>query len=289
MKRHGTTSLTGATALVTGGGRGLGRHLCLHLASLGAHVAVNDIDGTLAARTVSDVKAAGGTAEAHVFDVADEQRCTSCVASLWSSRRRIDTVVANAGVVGVGEFGDTTPASLRRVMEVNFFGQLHIAQAAYGRMREAGRGRIIFVSSVAGLVFQPLTAGYSASKHALVGLASSIFADASRHGVSVHVACPGYIDDTGIFENAECFGYDRAAITRIVRRLIPGFAKPGPAARTIISQALRNRFFIVFPLHARLFWACYRLMPETTVRLSGRLHGLLASARSPKETDHAAR
>ena len=285
LMRQKPSTLAGATAIVTGGGRGLGHHLCMHLAGRGAHVVVADINAAGAADTVSRITAGGGSADAHVFDVADKQACNECVRAIASSRGRIDLLFANAGMVAIGEFGDVSAQSFRRVMEVNFFGQLNMAEAVYPVMRTQKQGRIVFISSIAGLAFQPLTASYSASKHALVGLACTIFPDAAANGISVHIACPGYIDDTGIFDSAEGFGYSPLKTRDILLHKIGGFIKPGAAARKIISEVLRNRFLIVFPFNANLLGALFRLMPETTVRCSRFLIRLVLPAKL-KDTEH---
>jgi NAD(P)-dependent dehydrogenase (short-subunit alcohol dehydrogenase family) len=279
MKRHHQSSLTGTTALVTGGASGLGRHLCLHLASRGTHVAVADSNATGAAETVLRITAAGGSAEAHVFDVTDRLACDEFVRAVLSSRGNIDMLFANAGMVAIGEFGDVSAQSFRRVMEVNFFGQLNMAEAVYPMMRTQKQGRIVFISSIAGLAFQPLTASYSASKHALVGLACSIFPDAASNGIGVHIACPGYIDDTGIFDSAEGFGYCPKKVREVLLHKIAGFTKPDAAARRIIRDVLRNKFFIVFPFNAHLLWVMFRLIPETTVRFSRILMRVVSSAK----------
>jgi NAD(P)-dependent dehydrogenase (short-subunit alcohol dehydrogenase family) len=277
MKRQ--SSFENMTALVTGGGRGLGRHLCLQLAERGAHVVVTDINEITAAQTVEIISSAGGSAEARVFDVSDQSQCESCVKDVLSARGQIDILIANAGINAVGEFGDVPIESWRRVMETNFFGQFYMAQAVYAHMRKRRQGRIVFISSIAGLVFQPLTGSYSASKHAIFGLACSMFPDAAVHGIRVHVACPGYIDETGMFNSAEYYHYDSSNAYSLVRRMVPGFTRPGPAARAIINAVLRNRFLIVFPAHARLYWFLFRLMPEVTVRCSRFLHRIYRKAR----------
>jgi NAD(P)-dependent dehydrogenase (short-subunit alcohol dehydrogenase family) len=282
--RQNKISLDGATAIVTGGGRGLGHHLCLHLAGMGVHVAVTDIDAAAAADTVSRIIATGGSAEAQVFDVADNPACNECVRAVMLSKGKINLLIANAGMVAVGEFGDVPSRSFRRIMDVNFFGQLQMAQAVYRVMRTQKQGRIVFISSIAGLAFQPLTASYSASKHALVGLACSIFPDAASNNVSVHIACPGYIDETDIFNSAEAFGYSPLKIRDILLQRIAGFVKPDAAARKIIRDVLRNRFFIVFPFNAKLLGALFRLMPETTVRCSRFLERMVSSAKTTDAT-----
>jgi len=282
--RQKKSGLNGATAIVTGGGGGLGHHLCLHLAVRGVHVAVTDIDACAAAETVSQIIAAGGSAEAHVFDIANNHACEECVRSVAVSQGRIDLLFANAGMVAVGEFGDVPLQSFRRVMDVNFFGQVQMADAVYRVMKTKKHGRIVFISSIAGLAFQPLSASYSASKHALVGLACSIFPDAASNNISVHVACPGYIDETDIFDRAEGFGYSPLKIRGILLQRIAGFVKPEAAAQKIIREVLRNRLLIVFPFNARLFGALFRLMPETTVRCSRFLVRLVSSAKKTNPT-----
>ena len=165
-------------------------------------------------------------------------------------------------------------------MDTNFFGQLHMASAVYSLMKQQGQGRIVFVSSIAGLVFQPLTGSYSASKHALVGFACTLFSDAAQYGIRVHLACPGYIDNTAIFASAESYGYSSLKIRDILAGKIRGFISPDKAAQKILYRVHRNKFFIVFPLNARLLWLLFRLLPETTVRYSYILKRMVEPARN---------
>jgi NAD(P)-dependent dehydrogenase (short-subunit alcohol dehydrogenase family) len=243
------------------------------------YVEVTDINSENVAQTVSIIIHEGGKAQAHVFDVSNQNACESCVQEIVAIHGKIDLLISNAGKVAIGEFNDIPIESWHHIMDTNFFGQLYMTMAVYPHMRKQQQGRIVYISSIAGLVFQPLTGSYSASKHALVGLACSLFSDAAPNGIKVHITCPGYIDNTGIFAKAETFGYSSLKIRDILAEKIRGFITPEKAARKILYQVHRNKFFIVFPFNARLLWLLFRIIPATTVRLSHVLKNLVLPAK----------
>jgi NAD(P)-dependent dehydrogenase (short-subunit alcohol dehydrogenase family) len=280
MNSFSKTFKPGSVGIVTGGGSGLGRQLCFQLAKLGMIVAVTDINREDAEGTVKNIQQNGGKARSYVFDVSIRSACESFVNEVIANHGKIDLLIANAGKVVIGEFNEVPSESWHTIMDTNFFGQLNMSMAVYPHLRKLQEGRIVFISSVAGLVFQPLTGSYSASKHALVGLACSLYDDASQHGIKVHIACPGYIDNTAIFEKAESYGYSSLKIRDILAEKIKGFISPEKAAGKILKGIHCNRFFMVFPLNARLLWLLFRIVPETTVRYSHILKRLVSPARN---------
>lgn len=268
MKSMLKTFQPGSIAVVTGGGNGLGRQLCFQLAKFGMYVIVSDINKEDAEQTVSNIIEKEGKAESHLIDVSNQKACELFVQEIIAAHGKIDLLINNAGKVAIGEFHDIPIESWHQIMDTNFFGQLNMTKAVYSYMKKRQQGRIVFISSIAGLAFQPLTGSYSASKHALVGLACTLSSDAKPHGIQIHLACPGYIDNTAIFTNAETFGYSSLKISAILTHKLKGFISPDKAADKILKQVHQKKFFIVFPFNARLLWLSFRIAPGTTVRYS---------------------
>lgn len=192
-----TVSLEGRVAVVTGGGKGLGRAFALHLAGLGARVVVNnrnrevDADGLGPAdHVVREIEAAGGTALAEHSDVTDPAAAASMVAAAVDTWGRLDVLVTSAGISRPQMLHKTTEESLRLVLETNVVGTVMVAAAASAVMRAAGHGRIVLVSSGAGLHGEPTVSAYAASKGAVVALGRTMAAEGGPRGVLTNVLLP---------------------------------------------------------------------------------------------------
>ena len=177
------------TAVVTGGGSGLGRAIALELGRRGYTVLVTDVDAEAAARTAEEV---GGGARSSTLDVRDEAACRE-LAAATARAGSLDLWVNNAGVFYSGlpwEQG----AELRQTMfEVNLYGLINGTLAALAPMQEAGRGHIVNVVSMAGIVAAPGEVAYSASKHAAMAFTLGTLFDLRRSGVKgieLSAVCP---------------------------------------------------------------------------------------------------
>ena len=145
----------------------------------------------------------------------------------------------------------------RRVVEVDLMGVVHGTAAAYSLMVRQGSGHIINTSSMAGLIGMPVTVSYTAAKHGVVGLSTSLRAEGEALGVRVSVVCPGFVE-SNIFYTSTLLKVDRDELLALpMPRKIPA----AKAAESILKGVERNRAIIVFPLLARLFWRLYRLSP----------------------------
>jgi NAD(P)-dependent dehydrogenase (short-subunit alcohol dehydrogenase family) len=176
-------------ALVTGGGRGIGRAVASALVQAGATVTVLGRHRA----TLDEAIAAGAAHFAGVADVADQTAVNAAVAEA-SARQPIDILIANAGAAESAPFAKSDAALFRRMMDVNFMGVVHAVQAALPAMKDRPHGRIVAVASTAGLKGYAYVSAYSAAKHAVVGLVRSLALELASTRVTVNAVCPGFTD-----------------------------------------------------------------------------------------------
>ncbi len=194
----------GRVAVITGAGRNLGREYALLLASRGARVVVNDLgvaisdtDGSGEApaanpahAVVDEIVAAGGEAVASTDSVATEAGGAAIVAAALDAFGRIDVLINNAGVVRSSAFEGHDDSLLWPVLESQVGGHFHVTRAAWPAMQAAGYGRVLNLSSGAGLWGVPSMTGYSAAKMAIVGFTRALAQEGAAHGIGVNVIAP---------------------------------------------------------------------------------------------------
>lgn len=244
-------------ALVTGAGAGIGRALSLDLALRGAFVVATGRNPQNVLETAGLIRDKGGAALGMALDVCDEKAVEKAVADVARRFGRLDYMVNNAGISIAGESLDLSISQFKEVFSVNFFGVLYGTLAAYRLMASQGHGHIVNVSSLAGLLPFPIKAPYAASKHAVVGLSTTIRAEGARLGVKVSVACPGLVD-TAIWRKTPIMKAENDDILSIIPVPMLGVEK---AARIIADGVAANKSIITFPLNARLLWWLYRVHP----------------------------
>jgi NAD(P)-dependent dehydrogenase (short-subunit alcohol dehydrogenase family) len=273
-------------AIVTGGASGIGRALCEALAREGASVVVADVRPDGAEAVARGIAERGGKATAVVLDVRDAAAVRALVDETASRSGRIDYLFNNAGIAVGGDAQDVAPKDWEDVLDVNLKGVVNGVLAAYPLMVRQGFGHIVNTASLAGLGPAPGTVSYAASKHAVVGLSTSLRAEAADLGVRVSVVCPGLID-TPIFTNSRYVGVERED----VQSLMPFRPIPAPrCAEAILRGVRRNRSIIVVTAHAKVIWWLARLSPRIVERLALRqvrkyrqLQGGPRSAAAPRQ------
>ncbi len=243
-------------SIVTGASSGIGRALCRELHRRGAIVYAASRNADELARLADECGRARLVPVA--LDVTDEPAVKALVERVVAEHGRLDLVVNNAGIVVGGDFEAMSLEAWKKILDVNLWGVIHGTQHAYAQMVEQGHGQIVNTASSAGVVPVARSTAYAATKHAVVGLSTSLREEARRHGVRVNVAIPGLVD-TAIFGTATNLeGYDyRAAIDRVPIRKIT----PEAAARATLAGIVRDDPYIVYPLYNRARVGLYRLFP----------------------------
>lgn len=226
--RESSSPLEGRVALVTGAGRGIGRACAMRLAGLGANTAVTDLvtesdlrrgqftdaltelalqDGGEeligVERTVEQIRASGGTAIGLRLDVADDDEVDAAFRAAEDEWGSVDILVNNAAVFdNRARFEDLTADHWHRDIEVNLMGVVRCTRRAWHPMQEKGWGRVVNISSMAGVLGSFGQASYSTTKSALFGLTKTLALEGARAGITVNTVAPGPIS-TGGFERKE--------------------------------------------------------------------------------------
>ena len=183
--------LNGKIALITGGGRGIGRAIAHTFARHGALVAV-------AARTMEQVEKVaveiGGSAIGVICDVSDAESVTQMFTDVRERLGAVDILVNNAGIAESATLVTTSDELWHRHLEINLSGTFFCTRAALPAMLKKNWGRVINVASIAAKTGAPYIAAYAASKHGVLGLTRSVALEVGSMGITVNAICPGYVD-----------------------------------------------------------------------------------------------
>jgi len=252
-----------AVALVTGGASGLGAALAEQLAGSDAVVVIADRQLQRAQQHADRLCQRGGRATAVELDVRDAPAFDALIEQVMSQHGRLDYLFNNAGVAHSGEARLYSLGDWHDVFAVNLAGIANGVQAAYPRMIAQGFGHIVNTASIAGLIPSPGLVSYSATKHAVVGLSTSLRCEAAAYNVRVSVVCPGFLR-TPILEGG-AFGRMVQPIPspmaeRLWKRLRP--AEASGCAAHALRCVRRNRAIIVYPFRWRLLWWLNRISPS---------------------------
>ncbi|MBV8234206.1 MAG: SDR family oxidoreductase [Acidimicrobiia bacterium] len=189
-------TLEGRVALVSGGGRGIGRSIALGLAADGADVAINyRRDGEAARETLAEIEGLGRKAAAYQASIDDVEADEAMVDEVLAAFGHVDILVNNAGIASRGgSVAKTDPAEVVRVIGTHAIGAHHLCRLLVPQMRERERGDIVMVSSVATKQMAGGGAPYNMAKAALEALALTLANEEKRHGIRVNVVAPALVD-----------------------------------------------------------------------------------------------
>lgn len=184
-------TLAGLRVLVTGASQGIGRALVVEAARRGCRVVAAARSAELLAELAAEVRAAGGTVETVVADVTDPAGRQAMLDTAVAKYGGLDVLVNNAGIGATGHFMDSSPDTLRRIFETNYFGPCELIRLCLPALKRGTTPAIVNISSVLGRRAWPARSLYSASKFAVQGFSEAIRAELLKDGIDVIVVSPG--------------------------------------------------------------------------------------------------
>jgi NAD(P)-dependent dehydrogenase (short-subunit alcohol dehydrogenase family) len=223
-------------AVITGAAQGIGRRAAEVLGERGYRLALIDLREPVA--TVESIQARGVEVLSHTGDITRDEIIAEFASQVFARYGRVDVLVNNAGISLICPAEETSVADYRRVMEVNLVAPFLLARTFGKKMLGAGRGAIVNVASVAGLVAVSDRAAYNASKHGLIGLTRTLAAEWGGRGVRVNAVCPGWVKTEMDAADQAGGSYSDADITG--RIPMARFATPDDVARAIAFLADEN-------------------------------------------------
>ena len=186
--------LKGKVAVITGGAIGIGAATALLFGQEGAEIALTDLDTVRGQETCRRISEGGGVCHFYPMDVCNAQQIAHAVAQIVQDFRRVDILVNNAGIWRPGRITELDEQTWDSVLNTNLKGVFLVSKYVLPVMIKAGRGVIINIASVAGLVGAPEASAYAASKGGIVNLSRSMALDFAPHNIRVNCLCPGLTD-----------------------------------------------------------------------------------------------
>jgi short-subunit dehydrogenase len=248
-------------AVITGGAGAIGRAIARHLMQRGYRAALLDRDAQALLLARESLLQLGMQPLTIPCDITSDEQCRAAIDEVVSSWGRVDLLFNNAGLTQIGLFEHNVLDAYRRVMDVNFYGSVHMTRACLPHLI-ASRGAISVTSSVAG--FAPLLGrtGYCASKHALHGFFDSLRHELRDKGVGVSIACPAFVDS----------GFSSKGVAADGGALKEGRSETGTplspeeVATAIVEGVLRRKPLVLIGRTAKLAWCASRLAPQWYAR-----------------------
>jgi gluconate 5-dehydrogenase len=186
--------MTGRVAIVTGSSRGLGYAMAAALGRAGATVVLNGRDDKQLAVSRDALAGEGIRCMTAAFDAADAAAATRAIDGVVAAHGRLDVLIANAGLVNRAPLGEWTESAWDAVVNTNLRAALFLAQAAVPAMKRQGSGRLVFTTSITGILGRGTIHAYVASKAGLAGLTRSLAAELGPHGITCNSIAPGYFE-----------------------------------------------------------------------------------------------
>lgn len=250
----------GKIAVVTGGGSGIGKSICLYLAHYGAKVVVADWNFESAKEIEEQIASEGGHVKAVHVDVSKREEVKDLIESTVNEYGRIDFLFNNAGVSVNGEFQDIDPEMWKRTIDVNLWGVVYGCHYAYPVMMKQGFGHIVNTASLGGLIPGGLTTSYSASKHAVVGFSLTLRSEAKQYGIKVTALCPGYLRTNIQKTTPNVSPFMNSEKNKKMNEKMK-FLTPEDCIDSMMRGIEKNKSIVIAPLRHKVFWWLNRLFP----------------------------
>nr|WHW29703.1 putative SDR family oxidoreductase [uncultured bacterium] len=251
------SDFTGKSVLITGAASGVGKALCIELASRGAEIFVSALTEAEAQPVAESIVANGGRAHAMKCDVTESDDIRAAIETIARTCGKLDIIINNAGLLYIGEFTDMDETFLQKIYSVNFTAVSMGSYFALKQMKKQGHGHIVNIASMAGQLSSPGMAAYAASKHGVVGLSKSLQAEVKALGIKVQVACMSNVE-SDLIDGAEC----KTGHNDVYRQLFPKAQTSAAAAKKLVDGMCGNSLFLYTPFNARVAAAIYRLSPR---------------------------
>jgi NAD(P)-dependent dehydrogenase (short-subunit alcohol dehydrogenase family) len=213
------------------------------------------------------VDAIGGKAEAHQLDVRDSAAVTKLVDDTVAKHGRIDYIFNNAGIATGGPVEEIPVENWDEIIDINLKGVAYGTSAAYKHMVKQKSGHIVNTASLAGLTPAPLLAPYSTVKFGVVGMCSSLRAEAKLHNVEVTALCPGFIE-SGIYGAARTSG---GIDEEMSRKSIPMMVPLDKGVATLLNGVVKKKYIVTLPFYAHFLLWNFKLFPRFSIWFSSKL------------------
>ena len=290
LRRSRRQSVQGQVVLITGGSRGLGLALAREFLNHAARIAIcarNTAELEAAAR---DLQNQGIEVKTFVCDLTDAQQARTLIDDVQAAMGSIDILINNAGTIVVGPVENMTSDDFKQAMDLNFWGAVHTTLAVAPKMKLAGKGRIVNIASIGGLVPVPHLAVYSASKFALVGFSTAMHNELAKSGITVTTVCPGLMQ-TGSPRNAFFKGRHEAEYAWFsIGDSLPGLSMNAQrAAKLVVDSTIHKDGLVTLGIPAKVAAMAYRVSPDISGLVLKGVNWLLPNGRPGESSRKAGR
>ncbi|MFB5089375.1 SDR family oxidoreductase [Psychrobacillus sp. PGGUH221] len=225
-------------AIVTGGASGIGKAICKELVDNNVFVIITDINEREGKELETKLNNITSTSRFVRLDVTDYNCVEKVISGIYSEFGRLDYLFNNAGIAMYGEMYDMSLEDWQDIVNLNLWGVIYGTQVGYRIMKEQGFGHLVNTSSAAGLGPSPLSAAYSTTKHAVVGLTTSLHYEAKDIGIKVSTLCPTFVD-TPIFDTAKAINIDKSYMTQQLKK--QKMMSPQQLAKITLKEVHKNK------------------------------------------------
>ncbi len=245
--------------VITGASSGIGREIALQLAAPGRTLWLIGRDQKRLDEVAALALAKGADSRIMRLDLADEEASKQFLAGNFPVGSKVDAVYLAAAVTQFGEVRDTLAEDWQRIYQTNLISPIQWIHHFYGNMITAKSGRLVIVSSLAAYAGYPTATAYATMKAGLLGLFRSLWYEGKSHGVSIHLAAPGYVD-TGIYKSAVFRNTSYENTMSQIKAMGFRILSAGEAARVILRSVGRGKSEFAFPAYASAMkWTAPRI------------------------------